>query len=157
MKIGIPKKQKGAAAIEFALVFVIFFVVLYGVLSYSLPLLLMQSFNHSTAEAARRSVAVDPAALSNDAAYKKAVEDVAKSVLTEQLKWVPTGLSGSITKTANYNTTSKQLMVTVSVPAVALATLMPVLKFGTITVPKLPDTLQAQSSLQLQPLPSPKS
>lgn len=156
MKIGIPKKQKGAAAIEFALVFVIFFAVLYGVLSYSLPLLLMQSFNHSTAEAARRSVAVDPAAL-NDAAYKKAVEDVAKSVLTEQLKWVPTGLSGSISKTADYNIASKQLLVTVSVPAVALATLMPVLKLGTITVPDLPTTLQAQSSLQLQPLPSPKS
>lgn len=156
MKIGIPNTQKGAAAIEFALVFVIFFVVLYGVLSYSLPLLLMQSFNHSTAEAARRSVAVDPLALS-DSDYKKAVEAVAESVLTEQLKWVPTALSGSITQTADYNIASKQLKVTVSVPAVALATLMPVLKLGAITVPNLPDTLQAQSSLQLQPLPSPKS
>ena len=33
MKAGLPRKQKGAAAIEFALVFVIFFAVLYGVLA----------------------------------------------------------------------------------------------------------------------------
>ena len=38
MKTRLPKKQKGAAAIEFALVFVIFFAVLYGVVSYSLPM-----------------------------------------------------------------------------------------------------------------------
>ena len=54
MKPGLPRKEKGAAAIEFALVFVVFFAVFYGVVSYSLPLLLMQSFNHSTAEAVRR-------------------------------------------------------------------------------------------------------
>ena len=60
MKTGLRTKQKGAAAIEFALVFVVFFAVFYGIVSYSLPLLLMQSFHHSTAEAVRRSVALDP-------------------------------------------------------------------------------------------------
>ena len=49
MKTSLGKKQKGAAAIEFALVFVIFFAVLYGVISYSLPLLLVQSFRPSAA------------------------------------------------------------------------------------------------------------
>lgn len=58
MKTSLPRKQKGAAAIEFALVFVIFFAVFYGIVTYSLPLLLMQSFNQSTAEAIRRSVAL---------------------------------------------------------------------------------------------------
>ncbi|WP_085727462.1 TadE/TadG family type IV pilus assembly protein [Pseudomonas sp. R37(2017)] len=56
MKASLPLKQKGAAAIEFALVFMIFFGVSYAIISYSLPLLLMQSFNQSTAEAERRSV-----------------------------------------------------------------------------------------------------
>ena len=49
MKSSLPRKQKGAAAIEFALVFVIFFAVFYGMLSYSLPLLLMQSFHQAAA------------------------------------------------------------------------------------------------------------
>jgi len=72
MKVDLPHSQKGAAAIEFALVFVIFFSVLYGVLSYSFPLLLMQSFNQSTAEAVRRSMAVDPTLATAD--YKAKVE-----------------------------------------------------------------------------------
>ena len=40
MKTDLPHKQKGAVAIEFALVFVIFFAVFYAIVSYSLPLLL---------------------------------------------------------------------------------------------------------------------
>ncbi|MFP3516083.1 TadE/TadG family type IV pilus assembly protein [Pseudomonas sp. SIMBA_077] len=147
MKVKLPHQQKGAVAIEFALVFVVFFAVLYGVISYSLPLLLVQSFNHSTAEAVRRSVAVDPTSLS-DAAYKKAVEDVATGVLNEKLSWVPSGIEGSIQKVAAYDPATKQLTVTVTLPADELSTLMPVLKLPGITVPSLPETLTAQSSLQ---------
>ena len=146
MKIGLPKKQKGAAAIEFALVFVIFFAVLYGVLSYSLPLLLMQSFNNATAEAVRRSVAVDPTLTA--AAYKTAVESVAKGVLDEKLRWVPTAVAPSLVKTASYDPVAGVLTATVSLPSAALATLMPVLTLGTVSVPQLPTTLTAQSSLK---------
>ena len=88
MKTRLGKKQKGAAAIEFALVVVIFFAVLYGVVSYSLPLLLVQSFNNATAEAVRRSMAVDPTA----ANYGGLVETLAKNVLNEKLSWVPTAV-----------------------------------------------------------------
>ena len=148
MKTGLPQKQKGAVAIEFALVFVIFFAVLYGVLSYSLPLLLMQSFNHSTAEAVRRSVAVDPTSLT-DKAYKEAVEKVATDVLTDKLTWVPSAVRDSIQKKAEYDLNNKILKVTVKLPSTALSNIMPVLKLPGITVPSLPDDLQAQSSLQL--------
>ena len=145
MKTRLPKKQKGAAAIEFALVFVIFFAVLYGVLSYSLPLLLVQSFNNATAEAVRRSMAVDPAA----ANYGAVVETLAKSVLSEKLAWVPTAIRGSLVLTATYN--AKILTAKVSLPATALSAIMPVLKLGIITVPDLPSDLVAQSSAQLVP------
>lgn len=144
MKIGLPKKQKGAAAIEFALVFVIFFAVLYGVLSYSLPLLLVQSFNNSTAEAVRRSVAVDPTLAA--AAYKTAVESVAQGVLDDKLRWVPKAVAPSLVKTVLYD--AGVLTVTVELKSDKLAALMPVLKLGTITVPQLPTTLTAQSSMK---------
>lgn len=145
MKTRLPKKQKGAAAIEFALVFVIFFAVLYGVLSYSLPLLLVQSFNNATAEAVRRSMAVDPKADN----YGSLVETLAKSVLSEKLTWVPTAIRDSLVITATYN--AKILTAKVSLPATALSSIMPVLKLGTITVPNLPATLSATSSAQLEP------
>ena len=147
MKTRLPKKQKGAAAIEFALVFVIFFAVLYGVLSYSLPLLLVQSFNNATAEAVRRSMAVDPAAANYGAVVE--TETLAKSVLSEKLTWVPAAVRGSLVITATYN--AKILTAKVSLPATALSSIMPVLKLGTITVPNLPATLSAASSAQLEP------
>ena len=56
MKNGFRRSQKGAVAIEFALVFIIFFAVFYGLVSYGLPFVMMQSFNQATAEAVRRSV-----------------------------------------------------------------------------------------------------
>ena len=145
MKTRLPKKQKGAAAIEFALVFVIFFAVLYGVLSYSLPLLLVQSFNNATAEAVRRSMAVDPTA-SN---YGTVVETLAKSVLSEKLNWVPTAVKSSLVPDAKYNTATKVLTASVSLPATALSAIMPVLKLGSITVPNLPTDLKAESSVQI--------
>jgi len=147
MKVKLPQQQKGAVAIEFALVFVVFFAVLYGVISYSLPLLLVQSFNHSTAEAVRRSVAVDPTSLT-DLAYKKAVEDVATGVLNDKLSWVPSGIEGSIQKVAAYDPTTKLLTVTVKLKAKDLSSIMPMLKLPGITVPSLPEELTAQSSLQ---------
>lgn len=145
MKTGLRTKQKGAAAIEFALVFVVFFAVFYGVVSYSLPLLLMQSFHHSTAEAVRRSVALDPTV--SPSTYTADVQARALTVLGEQLSWVPTGLMGSVQKTAVYS--AGVLTVTVSLPSSALSTVLPVLVLpGNIRVPNLPTTLTAQSSLQ---------
>ena len=147
MKTRLGKKQKGAAAIEFALVFVIFFAVLYGVVSYSLPLLLVQSFNNATAEAVRRSMAVDPTA----ANYGGLVETLAKNVLNEKLSWVPTAVMGSLVPAATYNATTKVLTASVTLPATALTSIMPVLKLGIITVPNLPTSLKAESSAQLVP------
>lgn len=92
MKTGLPHKQKGAVAIEFALVFIIFFAVFYGLVSYSLPLLLMQSFNQSTAEAERRSVALDP----GTANYDTAVRTVATTELSRQLAWTPAALNFNV-------------------------------------------------------------
>lgn len=144
MQIDLPQKQKGAAAIEFALVFMIFFAVLYGVLSYSLPLLLLQSFNNATAEAVRRSVAVDPTLEAE--AYKGKVVEVANKVLADKLTWVPPALSGLISKTAEYK--AGVLTVTVSLSATDLNTILPVLKLGSITVPSLPDKLVSKSEIQ---------
>ena len=147
MQIDLPQKQKGAAAIEFALVFVIFFAVLYGVLSYSLPLLLMQSFNHTTAEAVRRSVAVDPTSFKDDAAYGVKLKQVADEVVAEKLAWMPKDLRNSIISPyAEYK--GGVLTVTLSLPSAKLSAIMPELKLPGITVPNLPTNLEAASSIK---------
>ena len=86
MKTGLPRKQKGAAAIEFALVFGIFFAVFYGLISYSLPLLMLQSFNQAAAEGVRQAMSVDPVAAGT--AYPTQVTTLAKTTAKNQLKWI---------------------------------------------------------------------
>ncbi|WP_030128227.1 MULTISPECIES: TadE/TadG family type IV pilus assembly protein [unclassified Pseudomonas] len=145
MKTGLPRKQKGAVAIEFALVFVIFFAVFYGLVSYSLPLLLMQSFNQSTAEAVRRSVALDP----STANYDTAVRNIATTELTRQLAWIPAALNFNVATDASATYTGGVLTVTINYPTSKLNQVLPFLVLpGIGSVPNLPATLTARSSLQ---------
>jgi len=144
MKTSLPRQQKGAVAIEFALVFVVFFAVFYGVVAYSLPLLLMQSFNQATSEAVRRSVALDP----NTPNYPTAVVNLSNQVLAQQLQWIPSRFNlvpGVDTSSAYAGGT---LTVSVNYPSAKLAQVIPLLVLpGIGTVPSLPATLRAQSSL----------
>lgn len=150
MKNGFRKSQKGAVAIEFALVFVIFFAVFYGLISYSLPFVMMQSFNQATAEAVRRSVAIDP----TTPGYATAVVNAANAALTQQLSWVPSSLNlviGTDTSAVFDSTKGLNGTLTVSVnyPVSKLNQVLPFLVLpGVGTVPSLPTNLTAQSSLQ---------
>ena len=146
MKTGFPRKQKGAAAIEFALVFGIFFAVFYGLISYSLPLLLMQSFNQAAAEAVRQAMAVDPIAAGT--AYPTQVADRAKNTVVNQLDWIPTSFKfSSDFVSATYVGTT--LTVAITYPTANLYSVLPALVVpGIGTIPSLPANLSARSSLQ---------
>ncbi|MCO7609999.1 pilus assembly protein [Pseudomonas chlororaphis] len=139
-----PSKQKGAAAIEFAAVFVIFFAVFYGLVSYSLPLLMMQSFNQATAEAVRRAVAVDP----NSANYATTVQNLANSVVQAQTLWIPPLFNFAAT---DYSSVYANGVLTVRIdyPTSKLTQVLPRLVLPVVgPVPNLPTTLSALSSVQ---------
>ncbi|KDD67060.1 TadE/TadG family type IV pilus assembly protein [Pseudomonas mandelii] len=145
MKTGLPRKQKGAVAIEFALVFLIFFAVFYGIVTYSLPLLLMQSFTQSTAEAVRRSVALDP----STPGYDTAVKTVATTELSRQLAWIPAALNFNVATDASATYVGGVLKVSISYPTSKLQQVIPFLNLpGIGQVPNLPANLTASSSLQ---------
>ncbi|MBC3303551.1 pilus assembly protein [Pseudomonas sp. SWRI18] len=146
MKTSLPRKQKGAAAIEFALVFGIFFAVFYGLISYSLPMLLMQSFNQAAAEAVRQAMSVDPVAAGT--AYGTQVANRAKTTAILQLDWIPPSFQFTEDLiTAAYNGTT--LTVTISYPTSRLHSVFPTLVVpGIGPVPNLPANLTARSSLQ---------
>lgn len=143
-----PLRQTGAAAIEFALVFVIFFAVFYALVTYSLPLLLMQSFNNATAEAVRQSVAISPSA--ND--YLTRVPAQAKAALTSQLTWMPTSLAFNVASDATVSFDGKLIKVRIDYPKSKLTQVLPVLTLPVIgDIPNLPTYLTAEASLQLAP------
>ncbi|MDB5979282.1 MAG: hypothetical protein JWQ69_297 [Pseudomonas sp.] len=142
-------EQKGAAAIEFAAVFVIFFAVFYGLVSYSLPLLMMQSFNAAATEAVRRAVAIDP----TTAGYQAAVQNLANLTVADQLKWMPTALAFDPSNVVStYDPAKKLLTVNITYPQTKLTAVLPVLVLPIIgQVPNLPANLIATASLQLAP------
>ncbi|MGY2442653.1 TadE/TadG family type IV pilus assembly protein [Pseudomonas sp. SDO52101_S400] len=147
MKTGSRKAQKGAVAIEFALVFVIFFAVFYGLVSYALPFVLMQTFNQATAEAVRRAVAVDPT-IPN---YSTVVVSTANAALAQQLMSTLPSLNvvvGTDTSTV-YDPTAGTLTVSVNYPVSKLNQVIPFLVLpGVGAVPSLPTNLTASSSLK---------
>ncbi|WP_017527863.1 TadE/TadG family type IV pilus assembly protein [Pseudomonas fluorescens] len=145
MKKGLPRTQKGAAALEFAMVFMIFFAVFYGLLSYSLPLLLLQSFNQATAEGVRRGVALDP----TTPGYPAALKSRAITAAQAQLQWLPAAFKFTPAYVTATYSGSGMLTVHINYPSDNLKSVLPFLVLpGVGTVPRLPAMLSAQASLQ---------
>lgn len=140
-------RQKGAAAIEFAAVFIAFFAVFYGLVSYCLPLLMMQSFNAAASEAVRRSVALSP----STANYSTVIVTQAQSVLVKQLAWLPAALAFN-SSDALVTYTAGVLSVQINYPTSRINQAIPFLVLpGIGQVPNLPATLSAKASMQLVP------
>lgn len=147
MKASLARREKGAVAIEFALVFTMFFAVFYGLLSYSLPMLMVQSFNQASSEAVRRCVALDP----SSSTYATDVTNLARQVLQQQLAWLPGSLSFQYTSDATVTLTPGRLLtVDIHYDKSKITSVLPVLVLPVIgEVPRLPTRLSAQASLQL--------
>lgn len=152
--VGRRNMQRGAVAIEFAGVFVLFFAVLYGLLGYCVPLLMLQSFNDAAAAGARIAVSVNPQVPGYDAALKSAVD----RAVTQRLSWMPTSwrngcYSGQFMDTPVTETVSgrqyTRVRVCVSYPY-ATSPIVPLLTLpGIGTIPRLPDVLSSTASVLL--------
>lgn len=147
MQAGLAGRQKGAAAIEFVAVFMVFFAVFYGLVSYALPMLMLQSFNQASSEAVRRCVALDPASRS----YAEDVQATAHAVIDRQLAWMPAALGFRSETHAQVTLAASNLLkVTIDYPRDRLTNIVPVLVLPVIgEVPRLPARLKAEASLQL--------
>ncbi|MFC4859829.1 TadE/TadG family type IV pilus assembly protein [Pseudomonas sp. MAHUQ-62] len=139
------RQQKGAAAIEFSLVFVIFFAIFYGVVSYCLPLLMLQSFNEASADAVRRAVSINP----ESANFLTLATAEANTAVSQKLAWLPASVRGNLPAPA-VTLSGGVLTVRIAYPYET----RPVVPFlvlpGIGRVPRLPAELAAQSSLRVQ-------
>jgi len=144
MKASLARRQKGAAAIEFVAVFMVFFAVFYGLVSYALPMLMLQSFNQAASEAVRRCVALEPGSAVDS------YTTVARQAIDRQLAWMPAALGFAASKDAKVELSGTLLSVTIEYPRERLNNVLPVLVLPLIgEVPRLPALLQAKASLQL--------
>jgi Flp pilus assembly protein TadG len=151
------RQQQGAAAIEAALLFVIFFSIFYALASYALPMVMIQAFHHAAASGARAAVAVEPMDYPNTVAYvENGVKPRVRTVVGDLLGWLPSAAKSAVLGESNQNIqidfdpSSDLLTVTVVFPGYTSTPLMPILKLpGIGDVPRLPDDLRGTASLQL--------
>lgn len=84
------KSQRGAVAIEFALLFLIFFTLFYAIVSYSIIFLLKTSFHHAANEGARSAISVDHQSFANDSEYlNQGLMPRVRETVGNTLQWLP--------------------------------------------------------------------
>ncbi len=79
------QRQTGAALVEFAFVFPILFLLVYGVIVYAYVYVIQQSITFAAQEGAAAAVSVDPA-VANPLAVQ---QEVVRSTVSSALSWLP--------------------------------------------------------------------
>ena len=87
----LPRRQRGIAAMEFAIVFPVFFSLFYGLVTFALVFLAQHVLTLAAAEGARSALRFQPAATQSIALAARSVE--ACSTATALVTWLP-GSSG---------------------------------------------------------------
>lgn len=146
------RRQKGAAGIEFALIFMLFFVLFYAIVSYSLAMLLMQGVTQAAEEGVRAAIAVDPLAYGSTTDYETSVKTTAQNRAADALSWLPAKARRQIIDGNNINADFVGSVITVKVtyPDYATNGLIPTLTLPLVgSVPRLPTNLVGSASLQI--------
>ena len=146
-------RQTGAAAIEFALLFLLFFVLFYALVSYAFVFMLQNAFVHAAEEGARAAISVDPLAYSSSSSYiNNGVVPEVRSTVGAALDWLPSKAKSHVLGTGNGNvqaTVSNSVLTVTVVYAISRADpLLPLLNFpgfGAI----IPESLQGRAILRL--------
>lgn len=154
------KRERGASAIEFALVFPLFFGLIYAMLSYGLLFTLQHSLTEAAKESARSTVACDPTIAANDNdAYESCVTDRARATAAAALDWLSDGLRNRILGAGNDQVqvtiatdpvAGKTVAVLLELPGYAAAPILPTLRLWPLgDFPPLPERLAARAMVLL--------
>lgn len=137
--------EAGGVAIEFVLIFPLLFALFYGIISYALPLLMMQAFHAAAADGARAAVSV---ILEPEDTYETRVRETASDVSSERVAWLMPLSGDRITVTSSVD--AGVLSVRVAYPGYLANPPLPVLTLPLVgDIPRLPDTLAGEASVRL--------
>ena len=125
------RDQRGAAAVEFALVFGIFFMVLYGLICFGMTLATKQRITNAAAEAARAAVGQSTESGAVDAATARVLAaGLPAGAFTPQYSTGSCGLNQCITVTITYDLKNHPVVP----PAPGLGIVLPDSMTSTATV-----------------------
>ncbi len=146
--------QRGATAIEFALVFPLFMALIYGMFSYTLVFMLAQSFTYASEDALRAALAVDCQGLSSQQCIDNRIAPAARSQVETSLAWLPDNVKDQVIGSGGnkviVNCVSDTCTVEVRYPDYRSNPLMPLLTLpGIGTIPQVPQHLVGRASLRV--------
>jgi len=148
------KRQSGAAVIEFAFVFPIMFMLMYGTIVYGYVFFLNQSLNYAVQQAAESAVAVDPTATNVVTVRNTRINTTINSVLswmnatqrTQRLTVMIDQASATCPAPLVAGTVKVELVYALRNPS----WLFPVINMGFGQIPPLPDNLNACATALIQ-------
>ncbi|TKA92764.1 TadE/TadG family type IV pilus assembly protein [Halopseudomonas bauzanensis] len=146
------RKQHGAVAIEFAVLFSVFFAVLYAIIAYSMPLLLMLTFRQVAADAARATIAVDPAAGNYEINLENRVNTIIDESWISNTGWYTNCPSESGTGYSHLAANGRTLTVCIRYKNDNYNNdpIVPVLHLpGIGQIPRLPELIEGRSTIRL--------
>jgi hypothetical protein len=140
-------RQRGNTAIEFAIVFPLFFFVFYGIVTYSLIFVAQQSLTLAAEEGARAALRYQAAATSVDSSID--LRSIAACQTAQGLTNWLAGLAQchAVPTPCSYDATMRCIQVTLDY-AYGQNPLMPTLPLLNMA---LPDTLEGNAMVQLDP------
>jgi Flp pilus assembly protein TadG len=152
---GQRRRESGSASIEFALVFPLFFFLIYGGAHYGLIFALSISMNAAASDAARAALVADP----EDADYATLVSTRARAAVVSRLDWLPQAQRAAVLGSAGEKvevdlasdaTLGTVVRVAIRYPDYASSPLLPRITLpGIGAIPPLPEQLGAQATAQL--------
>ena len=150
------RRERGASAIEFAIVFPLFFALIYIMVSYGLLFSLQHSITEAAKESARAAVACDPTLSTTQ--HETCVTDRARATAAAALDWLPADLRNRILGAANGNVEvtfdtgaiGKTVEVLVQLPDYAANPILPTLSLWPLgEIPPLPTRLAGRAVVLL--------
>ena len=140
--------QQGASAVEFAFVFPVLFLLVYGVIVYSYVYVIQQSITYTAQHSAEAAVSVDP---NPSATLDARITTQVRALANAQLSWLPANQQARVLGAAGagvlvqFSTVNGSDIVQVTLKF-DLVNLFPTLVLPFVgSIPPLPTQLQAQA------------
>lgn len=149
------RAQRGATAVEFALVFPVLFLLLYGIVVYAYVFLINESLTFVAQESAEAAVAVDP---NDNDGYEAQVSARSRDTAQRLLAWLPgdqrervLGTNGSKVAVV-FSDDGAQRLVSIGLTFDLDGLFPSVSLLGLGEVPPIPDQLTSSATALLDPI-----
>ncbi|WP_019933224.1 TadE/TadG family type IV pilus assembly protein [Oceanimonas smirnovii] len=151
------QKQDGAASIEIAFVFILVFVLFYGIIGYAIPLILGAAYQQLSAEVLRNAVSTSDIYVYRAGTEEDDINNILLNAeaLSQQIiasSWLPEkwvyhchGYADRVLSVSADGSEWKACLRHAEPTAI-----MPVISLLGVTVPQLPDEIKGEASLRIR-------